>query len=141
MSTHDFAFGDPDHRPDPLFGQLDRFNDAELTERIRDLEPKARELNRALTDLFGPRRDGEPWAYLGQGDDDQWRVYVTPLEIAEVLPLVQHLAEVAEQSESLSAARLSRIYDNQRGLQTLLGEAARFIALPSTHVKIVRKGR
>ena len=87
MSTHDFAFGDPDHRPDPLFGQLDRFNDAELTERIRDLEPKARELNRALTDLFGPRRDGEPWAYLGQGDDDQWRVYVTPLEIAEHLRL------------------------------------------------------
>lgn len=144
MSTHDFAFGDHENTSggDPV-AQASAAIDArfqELNQVVCDFEPKVREINRALTDLFGPRPDREPWAYLGQGDDDTYRIYLTPIEMGEVLHLVANLAAIVSQADRAGASQMSSHYDTINLAHQVIGEAARFNAVPSTHVKIVRRG-
>ena len=141
MSTHDFAFGDHENDPanHPVFGDLDRFNADEIREVLLDLEPKVREINRALTDLFGERRDGEPWAYLGQDENEEYRVYVTPIGTDDALRLTGRITEILEAAgDEPVGPGMSNLYDCINTAHRIIGEAARFNAVPSTHVKIVR---
>ena len=141
MSTHDFAFGDHENEPapHPVFGDLGRFDTVEIQEVLLDLEPKVREINRAFTDLFGDRRDGEPWAYLGQDENDEYHVYVTPIQPDDALRLTGRILEILDASrDEVARPHVSNLYDSINTAHRIIGEAARFNAVPSTHVKIVR---
>lgn len=137
MSTHDPAFGDHVHHSrDVSIPTADALSAIESA--YRDLEPKARELNRTLTDLFGPRRDGEMWAYLGQSDDHVYRVFITPVDTSEVLPLVAHLNCVIDKADETDICIRRSSTDASVPFPGIVGEAARLSAIPTTHVKIVR---
>lgn len=137
MSTHDSSFGDPENQPDGDIAATleDRFT--VLEQIIRDLEPKVREVNRKFTDIFGVRRDGEPWAYLGQDENEEYRVYFTPLDATEALQLVIRIDEVLSLVDD-DRPSPSPLYDAGNFVHQVLGEAANCTRVPSTHVKIVR---
>jgi len=139
MSTHDFASGDHENLPDPGFGPAFETRIAEIARECQDLDPKVRELNRALTEIFGPRADKQEWAYLGRDENDVHRIFLTPVDPDEVLRLVLRVNTIIVDAEIDRAVVATRLYENIASSHNVIGEAARFRAVPSTHVKYVRQ--
>ena len=114
---------------------------AEVELFVTDLEPKVREINRVLVPLLGKcstSSDGS-WAYIVKDDNDNYMVALESISVDSVLGIVARASEVLSIIDGTDGVALSRpSYQPDLG-PAIVGEAARLVNIPSTHVRVVRK--
>ena len=114
---------------------------AEVEHFVLDLEPKVRELNRVLVPLFGkcPTSKDGSWAFIIKDENDQYSVGLEPFPLNSVLGVVARVSEVLTiVADSDDASLVRGSYQPDLG-PAIVGDAARLVDVPSTHVRVVRK--
>lgn len=113
---------------------------AEIEKRYLDLEPKARELNRHLTELLGPcpgNADGQ-WTFVSHDESGEFHIALESIPANKVLVLVARLAEISELVvDELREVASNKNYQPNLG-PSIVGEAAQLKSVPITHVRVVR---
>lgn len=139
MSTSSFPFGDDSSAESELFRELSTMSSTvELL--VQEVEPKARELNRQLTSLFG-RCPSDPegrWLTIVCDSDGAVRFQLATIEPSAALHLVARIAEISEILEdNVPQFVSSRPYESDLG-PLVVGEAALLRHVPSTHLRSVQ---
>ena len=127
------------HQPFPENNDL---NQVYLTIEMKylDLEPKARELNRHLTELLGPcpgNAQGQ-WAFVAHDESGTFHIALESIPVHKALFLVARLAEISELVvDELREVASNTPYQPNLG-PSIVGDAAQLKNVPITHVRVVR---
>lgn len=127
------------HQP---FPENDDLHQAHLAIEMKylDLEPKARELNRHLTELLGPcpgNTQGQ-WAFVAHDESGTFHIALESIPAHKVLFLVARLAEISELVvDELREVASNTPYQPNLG-PSIVGDAAQLKSVPITHVRVVR---
>ena len=127
------------HQPFPKNDDLSEAH-VEIEKHYLDLEPKARELNRHLTELLGPC-PGNPqgqWAFVSHNELGEFHIALESIPANKVLVLVSRLSEIsALVVDELREVASNKNYQPNLG-PSIVGEAAQLKSVPVTHVRVVR---
>lgn len=108
---------------------------------VLELEPLARDLNRILTDAFGPHptsTDGT-WTYIEQCDDDSYLIgleSLLPQHVFVVSDILRRSLSAAFASGDVSRTNLAAAVDIG---PSIVGEAAQLRSVPPVHVRVERR--
>lgn len=139
MSTSSFPFGDDSSSESELFRELSSMTST-VEQSVQELEPKARELNRHFTALFGrcPSDPQGSWVTIVRDDQGFVAFQLASIDPGAALHLVARLSEVSEILEdNLPQFVSSRPYESDLG-PVVVGDAALLRHVPSTHLRSVQ---
>jgi hypothetical protein len=112
----------------------------EIEKNFLDLEPKARDLNRHLTDLLGPcpgNVEGQ-WAFVAHDSAGNFHIALESIPTHKVLALVARMSEIADLiSDEIAFTSHGAQYQPNLG-PLIVGDAAQLKSIPTTHVRVVR---
>lgn len=114
---------------------------AEVEYVATHLEPRARHLNRRLTDVFGahPSSENGSWVYIRQHDDGTFSLAIEDLAVEHAFRLEGHLDVLSGLTENAGVDPCFTRHPAVDPGALIVGDAAQLRHIPSIHVRIDRR--
>lgn len=126
---------------DPFQNQALQEMAGEMEYVVTVLEPRARQMNRRFTDVFGshPSSPDGAWVYIEHREDGTYALAFESIAVDHAFRLEEHFDAI---TDLVDEAGLHPCFSRMPGIDPgalIVGDAAQLRAIPSIHVRIERR--